>query len=70
MIERIVARWKSRGGKYFVELYHTQQGYSYRGTDCGGYLGKDHSDYSATTDILNRLHIFFPDNQKNIIREI
>lgn len=42
-----IARWQSRGGKYWVELYaeyltadrSLEPGYSYRSDDGGGYIG-------------------------------
>jgi hypothetical protein len=43
----IVARWESRGGKCFRELYRDEYGYGYTGDDCGGFLGKMESDAVA-----------------------
>lgn len=35
----VVARWESRGGKYWCELYRGPYGYGYRARDAGGHLG-------------------------------
>ena len=34
-----VARWESRGGKDWVDLFKGEWGYHYSGRDCGGSLG-------------------------------
>lgn len=35
----LVARWESRGGKYWLELLRDAGGWSYKGNGCGGFLG-------------------------------
>jgi hypothetical protein len=35
-MKRIIARWESRGGKHWVELYADEHGYGYDGNGCGG----------------------------------
>lgn len=37
----MTTRWESRGGKYWVELYADERGYSYRADGGGGFFGKD-----------------------------
>ncbi len=45
--KKLLAKWSSRGGKYWVELYaelgpqgfDLLPGYSYKGEGCGGYIG-------------------------------
>lgn len=32
----ILARWESKGGKYFVEITKDQWGYNYKGRQCAG----------------------------------
>jgi hypothetical protein len=39
-MKTLIARWESRGGKDWVELWHDQYGYSYRGNTCRGWLGE------------------------------
>lgn len=39
MEKTLVARWESRGCKDWVELWHDEWGYSYRGNTCGGSFG-------------------------------
>jgi hypothetical protein len=36
----LVCRWQSRGGKYWVELWHDQFGYFYRTDNGGGFMGE------------------------------
>lgn len=45
--KRIVARWESRGGKHWIELYADQYGYGYSGNDCCGNLGRLPDDAAA-----------------------
>lgn len=56
----VVARWKSRGGKYWVELYVTNDGYSYKGAGCGGFFGRVTKD-EAVAMIEERLPDFQAD---------
>lgn len=39
MNERLVASWKTRGGRHWYELYEDSDGCYYRGDGCGGNLG-------------------------------
>jgi hypothetical protein len=39
-----VARWESRGGKHWLELYRDELGYTYRSSSGGGNLGNLGSD--------------------------
>lgn len=44
MEKQLLAKWESRGKRWFVELYAETlgdllPGYSYRGVGCGGYIG-------------------------------
>lgn len=34
-----IARWQTRGGKYWYELYQDESGFTYRGDNAGGNLG-------------------------------
>ena len=40
MDKQLVAKWESKGGKYHLELFRDDSGYSYRGDDCGGFMGQ------------------------------
>jgi hypothetical protein len=40
MDKHLIARWESRGGKDWVELWHDEFGYSYRGNGCRGWFGE------------------------------
>ena len=57
MQERLIARWQTRGGRYWLELYKTPhpRDYRYRGDNCGG-------GFTARTDgaavaRMERIHI-------------
>jgi hypothetical protein len=39
MTKTLVARWETRGKRYWYELYHDELGFTYTGRDCGGNLG-------------------------------
>lgn len=40
MTETVVAKWESRGGRYWLILYRREDGsFGYRGDGCGGNLG-------------------------------
>lgn len=39
MDKQLIARWESKRGKDWVELWHDEYGYSYKGNTCGGSLG-------------------------------
>ena len=43
-MQRIIARWESRGGKDWAELLHDEHGYSYRSSSGGGSLGNTLAD--------------------------
>lgn len=38
--KKVLVRWESKNGKYWVELYSTPQGYGYRSDNSGGWMGK------------------------------
>jgi hypothetical protein len=50
----IVARWQTRGGRYWFRLYHDYLGYSYRCTGGGGNLG-DIAEADAISYIEKRI---------------
>ncbi len=70
MDKRMVARWESRGGKTWIELYADQWGYSYRGNDCGGNRGALADDAAAIADIEGRLEWLTPDAHKNLLKRV
>lgn len=39
MEKQLIARWESQRCKDWVELWHDQHGYSYKGNGCWGSLG-------------------------------
>ena len=50
---RVVARWKAKGGKRWVELYQDSHGYGYKSDNGGGYLGNLGSDDAAVDRMQN-----------------
>jgi len=47
-MENLVARWQTRGGKHWLELYRFENGgYFYRGNGCGGNLTASKTDAEA-----------------------
>jgi hypothetical protein len=39
MEKELIAHWESKGKKYWLSLYKDESGYSYKGDNCGGFLG-------------------------------
>jgi hypothetical protein len=72
---KTIARWESRGGAYFAELYKAEgSGYYYKGSGCGGYLGNDVSEEQALAMLEARCApgagFFQPDNNKTPMRRV
>lgn len=60
-----LARWQTRGGAHWVELYCDSYGYSYRARGAMGFLGKlDGDDITAIGLMELRLADFAPDKAK------
>lgn len=52
---KIIARWESKGGAYFAELYKADgSGFYYKGSGCGGYLGNDITEQAAINFMVER----------------
>jgi len=51
--KKIIARWETKKGGNFIELFHDRFGYGYRGTYCGGCLGEIRDDQIAIEAIAN-----------------
>lgn len=67
----IIARWQSKSGKWWVHLYKNAHGYSYRGVDCGGFIGAlEGEDTKAIAYIESRLDTFQPDNAKTKMKRM
>lgn len=52
MDKQLIARWKSQRGKDWVELWHDEYGYYYRGNTCWGSLGNATLEQAMT--FMNR----------------
>lgn len=50
----MIGRWESEGGRYWVELYRDQNGYSYDGKGCGGSLGNGVTDDAAAVSWIEQ----------------
>lgn len=61
----LIAKWESRSGKYYAELFHDGESAFYCGDDCGGNLGLM-SKESAITTLQARVDsgYFLPDAAK------
>ena len=62
-------RWESKGGKYWVELRHDKFGFSYKGHDCGGYLGTSPQTVNSFMDRL-KAGEFQADANRTPMREV
>lgn len=62
----VLARWESRGGAHYVELYKFAGGYGYTGNGCGGTLDAVESDEAAVAIMQTRVDsgYFLPDSAK------
>lgn len=72
-MDNLVARWQTRGGKHWLELYRFENGgYFYRGNGCGGNLSKLESDNDAIEYMVKGPVTYcVPDNSKlGLIRTI
>ena len=65
----LVARWESRSGKWWAELYRDSLGYSYRAVGAGGVLGGA-SEAEAVAEMEKRLPLFQPDAAKTPMRRV
>ena len=62
-----VARWESRGGHYYVEIFRDAMGYTYSGRGCGGVIAAT-GDSDAIEQIAARLQDFQADATKTPMR--
>ena len=53
-VAMLVNRWKTRGGRYWFELYRDEMGFTYKSDNGGGNLGNI-SEEQAYQDILSRM---------------
>lgn len=65
-MEIAIARWQTRGGKHWLELYRCENGgYFYRGNGCGGNLTSLKSDDEAIAAMeQGPVQYCAPDNSK------
>lgn len=62
-----IARWQSKGGKYFVSLFSDDTGYYYNATGACGVLGLMTRD-EAIAEMKSRLHFLQADKNKTMRR--
>ena len=68
-MKRTIARWESRGGKHWVELYIDEHGYGYDGNGCGGsILASSDSHARALMQVKVDSGYFLPDDAKTPMR--
>ncbi len=69
MDRKMIARWESRGGAHWVEVFRDEYGYSYKANGAGGFIGSS----QEALDLLN-LRIakgdFLPDAAKTPMRQV
>lgn len=70
--KELVARWESKGGKHWVELYkHPTGGYSYRAPDAGGAFGiADEPQVMQMMEQKLREGYFTPDSSKHPLKRV
>jgi len=52
-----VARWETRGRRYWYELHRNRYGYSYRGDNCGGIFPADFTINQAIADMEKKIQL-------------
>ncbi len=59
MPKTLVARWQSQRGKYWLELYHDELGYTFKHDSGGGNLGaiSEEAALGKMTEWLTRNHM-------------
>lgn len=70
MTKTLIARWESRSGKHWVDLYRDELGYTYKAPGQGGNLGALSSDSIAVRMIELRLENFQPDANTTPMRRV
>lgn len=65
MTYELIAKWESRSGKDYAELYHDGTAAFYRGNGCGGNMGiKDRETAIAELQVKVDSGYFLPDSAK------
>jgi len=67
MEKTLVARWESKSGKHYAELYRDDWGYCYKANGAGGNLGSV-PEADAIASIERRVNDFQPDANKTPMR--
>lgn len=72
MKKKIIARWESRGGAHWVELYRDEYGYGYSANDASGFLGRLATDSHAILLVGDKVDsgYFLPDAARTPMRRI
>jgi len=68
--ELLIARWETRGKRYWAELYKDKLGYSYKTDSGGGNIGSLPSDEIAIKTMENKLSYLTPDAAKNLMKRV
>lgn len=71
MNKQLIARWESKSGKYWAELYMDSIGPSYKGVDCGGSMGNLTAD-AAVAAMQQKVDMgyFQPDANKTPMKRV
>lgn len=67
----VIARWESRSGKHWAELYHDGTAAFYRGVGCGGNLGVI-GEAEAVAEMQRKVDsgYFLPDSAKTPMKRV
>lgn len=70
-MDKVIARWESKSGKYWVELTSSESGVSYGAPGAGGSLGRV-GDSEAIAEIQRRVDLgyFQPDANKTPMKKV
>ena len=70
-MKTLIARWESRRGAHWVDLYRTEGGgYCYSATNGGGTLGPFSSDDDAISYMGVRVDNFQPDSNRTSMARV
>lgn len=65
-----VARWESRFGTYWVELFRDDGGYFYRAVGAGGVCSAQYPESDVVSEMESKLHLFQPDRAKTPMHRV
>jgi hypothetical protein len=70
-MKQIIARWESKSGKHYAELYEDRWGFGYTSNKAGGFLGS--ISRGTALEIMNGkivMGYFQPDKNKTPMKQV